>query len=208
MKASGQEAIPWRQILKAILLAVITGTVMVLLLRNRGLPVEVVVIMPWIAGASVYITFWISYKRKRPRAMFAVGAYRINDIVPSIELREFSETEYKILGRQFKDEKNFNAPDVEFLGYSWNLQLGTVSGRIYKIAPYLLVTAKRDANIAAMVALQYCTEQLGKPLSQESGLFVWDTTDGNVILQTGEAAEGFSIGLFLTSNAVQRFERI
>jgi hypothetical protein len=208
MKATGPAAPPWRQILKAMLWSIITVTVMVLFLRNRGLPVEVVVILPLTAGVAVHIGFWIAYNRRRPRAMFAVGAYRINDLVPSTGLHEFSEAEYQCFGRQFKHEQNFNAPSTEFLGYSWKLQLGTVSGRIYKIAPYLLVPTKREGSIAAMVALQYCTEQLGKPSSRETGFFVWKTIDGNVILKTSETSEGFSVGLFLTSSAAQHFEHI
>jgi hypothetical protein len=37
-------------------------------------------------------------------------------------------------------------------------------------------------------------------------MFIWDTTDGNVILQTGGSAEGLAISLFLTSSAVRDFE--
>jgi hypothetical protein len=50
--------------------------------------------------------------------------------------------------------------------------------------------------------------QLGKPAEQKTGLFIWDTTDGNVILQTAETVEGLAINLFLTSSSVRKFERL
>lgn len=148
------------------------------------------------------------FKSKPSRPAFAIGTYSLNQTVPSAGLREFSEAEYTTMGRQFKGEQNFNAPTVQFLGYSWKLQLGTVASRVYKIASYLSFPSKQAANPAAMAALQYCTEQLGKPTSQETGLFIWDTTDGNVILSTADTAEGLNINLFLTSNAVKHFERL
>jgi hypothetical protein len=39
-----------------------------------------------------------------------------------------------------------------------------------------------------METLRYCTEMLGSTISQRTGLFTWDTMDGNVILQTTFAA--------------------
>jgi hypothetical protein len=86
--------------------------------------------------------------------------------------------------------------------------LGTVDGQIYKIAPYLEFNDKREANPIALIALEYCKQEFGKPSSKRPSLFIWDTTDGNVILQTAETAEGLGINLFLTSNAVRNFERV
>jgi hypothetical protein len=123
-------------------------------------------------------------------------------------LTEFSEGEYQAMGRQFKNERKFHAPKVTFLGGPWSLLLGTVDGNIYKIAPYLEFQTKQEANPAAMEALQYCTSQLGKPSSQKTGMFIWDTLDGNVILQTADTAEGLTVNLFITSKNVTHFERL
>ena len=51
--------------------------------------------------------------------------------------------------------------------------------------------------------LAFCNEQLGKPAERRTGLFAWDTTDGNVILQTAEARDGFAVNLFLTARSVR-----
>jgi len=111
------------------------------------------------------------------------------------------------MGRRFVGDRNYNAPAVMFLGRQWKLQLGTVHGKIYKIAPYILVKEKKEANVVAMDTLRFCTEKLGKPSEQKTGLFVWDTTDGNVVLQTAETAEGPAVNLFLTSKSVRKFKR-
>ena len=141
-------------------------------------------------------------------AAFSFGKYRLYAPIEGLTgLVEFSPAEYATMGRQFEGEKNYNASPVTFLGRSWKLMLGTVHGKIYKIAPYLTLKTKQEANPVAMEILRYCTEKLGKPASQETGLFTWDTTDGNVILQTAETAEGLAINLFLTSRAVRGFKR-
>jgi hypothetical protein len=110
--------------------------------------------------------------------------------------------------RLFKGERSYNAPPVHFLGRLWGLMVQTVNGRITKIAPHLEFTAKSEANRLAMQTLQYCTEQLGKPSQQKTGLFIWDTTDGNTVLQTGELPVGLAINLFLTSRSQRSLERL
>jgi hypothetical protein len=140
---------------------------------------------------------------------FAVGMYRLDIPIRDHEgLVEFSPQEYETMGRQFDGEKNYNAPDVLFLGRSWNLMLQTVNGKISKIAPYLVLTSKPEANSVALETLQHCTEQLGKPVEQKSGFYIWDTTDGNVVLQTGETEKGPTIGLFVTSRSIRTFKRL
>jgi hypothetical protein len=112
-----------------------------------------------------------------------------------------------VIGRPFEGETDYDAPPVLFLEHSWQLQLGTVKGKIFKIAPYLQFTDKEAANEVAMKTLTYCTEEFGKPTEQRTGFFVWDAADGNVILQTGEIGDGFFVNLFLTSGLVKSFKR-
>ena len=110
------------------------------------------------------------------------------------------------MGRFFKGEKNYNAPSVNFLGRPWQLMLSTVHGQICKIAINISLGNNLEANTIALEALQYCKERLGSPTEQKTGLFVWDTKDGNVVLQTTEGAEGFLIAVYLTSSAIRKFE--
>lgn len=142
------------------------------------------------------------------RSSFPIGQYKLDTSVDGLTgLTEFSTAEYAIMGRQFEGEKNYNGPPVMFLGRQWNLQLGTVHGKIYKIAPYLELKDKKEANVVAMEALRYCTDKLGKPSEQKTGLFIWNTSDGNVVLQTAETAEGLAVNLFITSRSVRNFKR-
>ena len=140
---------------------------------------------------------------------FLIDSYRLDAPVNElVGLTEFSPTEYATMGRQFESEKNYNAAPVSFLGHSWNAKLQTVHGQVCKIALCLVFPGKHEANPVAMQTLRYCKEQLGKPAEQKTGLFLWRTTDGNVILETSESAEGPVIGLFLTSRSIRGFKRL
>ncbi len=123
------------------------------------------------------------------------------------ELVEFSPGEYATMGRQFEGEANYKAAPVAFLGREWELQLGTVHGLVYKIAPYLdFMTREQSAPIVREV-LMYCTAELGTPSSVKGDLHIWDTSDGNVIVQDAETPAGVLISVFATSNAVRSFKR-
>jgi hypothetical protein len=112
------------------------------------------------------------------------------------------------MGRQFKGERSYNTHQVPFLDRHWQVMVQTVNGHISKIAPRMELTSKQEANPIAMAALQFCMLQLGKPAKKKTGFFVWDTTDGNVIFQTGETVKGALVALFLTANSVQEFEML
>ena len=143
------------------------------------------------------------------RASFTVGSYRLDDPIGDLTgLVEFSAEEYRVMVRRFKGERNYNAPSVQFLGRPWKLMLQTVNGQISKIAPHIETTSKFEANQIAVAVLEFCIEHLGRPSEQKTGLFIWDTTDGDVILQTTETMEGLAINLFLTSRSVRHFERL
>ena len=148
------------------------------------------------------------FKTKAPTATsFPVGIYKLDAPITGLTgLVEFSPSEYATMGRVFEGERNFNAPRVDFLGKQWKVMLQTVNGQICKIAPFLLLASKQEANPIAMETLNYCTQKLGKPSEQRTGFFVWDTTDGNVILQTDWITDGWSIAFFLTSKSVSNFK--
>ncbi len=151
---------------------------------------------------------WLK-KKPEPRPSFPVGGYSLNmTLRGGPPLRELSPAEYEVMGRQFVGETIYHAPEVELAGKRWNLTLGAVRGRLYKIAPFLELRNNNEANEAALGALAFCNKQLGKPAEQRTGLFAWDTTDGNVILQTAEAKDGFAVNLFLTATSVREFQRL
>jgi hypothetical protein len=138
---------------------------------------------------------------------FPIGNYKLNAIADVTSLTEFSAFEYTVMGRQFEGETNYNAPPVNFLNREWKLQLGTVNGKIYKIAPFLECENRKEADLATNDTLSYCKQKMGKPSEEKSGLVVWDTADGNVVLQPLDKAGLLGVALFLTSNAVRNFKR-
>ena len=140
---------------------------------------------------------------------FQVGAYRLGmRLNNSHELTEFTSAEYGVFGRDFRAQVNYHAPPVTFFDMTWKLMIGTVNGEIFKLAPYLELRSKDEANKAAWTALSHCRAELGEPSQQKTGLFIWDTTDGNVILQTAEGADGFAVNVFLNSSAVRSYQRL
>ena len=147
------------------------------------------------------------FRAKPKNSIFQIDRYKLDSPIEGLaELAEFSQSEYETMGRKFHGERNYNGPPVSFLGRPWKLMLGTVNGNIYKIAVYLELDGKQEANPIAIQTLQYCMAQLGKPSKRQTGLFIWDAVDGNVVLQTAELASGLDINLFLTSSAVQNFD--
>jgi hypothetical protein len=168
---------------------------------------NVLVGLPLLLVAALYARQGATRGPVHQAKSFPIGTYAVGESTQGIKgLSEFSPQEYALMPKEFKGAANYNAPPVMFLGRSWKMSLGTVNGRIYKVAPYMELNSKLEASKAAMAALQFCTEKLGRPAEQETGLFTWDTSDGNVILQTFETAEGLAINLFITSSAVWTLE--
>jgi hypothetical protein len=144
--------------------------------------------------------------KKATHATFPIDRYRLDEPVGErAGLIEFSPAEYAEVGRQFRGEKDYNGPPVPFLGRSWMVKLQTVQGQICKIALYRADESMAVATPIARHALEYCTKHLGEPATARQGQWVWDAADGNVILMTGESADGFVTSLFLTSGAIRKF---
>ena len=122
-----------------------------------------------------------------------------------VGLTEFSETEYSIYGRHFDGEKNFHAPGVDLINRHWNVDLGTVRGKVYKIALYFESESKNTIIDVSTDLLQYCQQKLGKPSDQQEMVYTWDTPDGNVIMKFGKAGTTYMINLFETSRNVRTF---
>ena len=140
---------------------------------------------------------------------FPIGPYRLDMPMEDIKgLKEISASEYNIFQRKFEDEKIYKAPSINFLGLTWDMMLGVVKGKIYKISPGYTTKDKNQADEAAIKALTYCKSKLGEPSEQQSGLFIWDTKDGNVILQTVATSEGFAVFLFSTSRGAKEFRQL
>ena len=162
---------------------------------------NVLVGLPLLVVAALYARQIAPGGTVRRASSFPIGSYSLGGSIQEIRgLIEFSPQEYALIPKEFEGGANYNVPPVTFLGRPWRMSLGTVNGRIYKIAPYLKLKSKLEANKVAMATMQFCIEKLGKPAEQKTGLFIWDTTDGNVILQTAETAEGLGLAPCFETN--------
>jgi hypothetical protein len=152
---------------------------------------------------------WPFQGKAAPAESFAVGRYKLDGSVEGLGgLIEFSPSEYAAMGRQFVGEKNYNALPVTFLGRPWEVMVQAVHGRICAVAPYLLLANRRDADHIATETFRYCVEELGKPAEQQTDFFLWRARDGSVILRTEATADGFRIGLSLTSGSIGNLQRL
>ena len=109
-------------------------------------------------SAVLYLCARASKKRESQRRTFPIGKYSLDDAVDPTGMVEFSESEYLMMGRDFEGEVNYNAPPVRFLNKEWQLQLATVNGKIYKIAPFIEFSDKQDAEHVMSETLAYCVE--------------------------------------------------
>jgi hypothetical protein len=120
-------------------------------------------------------------------------------------LTEFTETEYSTYGLRFDGEKDFNAPGIEMVRRHWKVALGTVKGKVYKIALFFESDSKNTVVDVSTDVMQYLQQHLGKPSEQAETMFAWDTPDGNVVLQFGKEQTTYMINLFETSRNVRGF---
>ena len=140
-------------------------------------------------------------------ASLPISKYRLDLKVEGLPgLTEFSETEYAIYGRNFEGEKNYNAPGVDFVNHNWKVALGTVWGEVYKVAYYFESESKSTVVEVSEDVLRYCQEHLGAPSEQQEAVFIWDTPDGNVVLQLGKVDTTYLINLFETSKNVKTLQ--
>ena len=152
---------------------------------------------------------WPFKSKTSPSTSFPIGPYRLDMQIAGLSgLREFTKIEYRGVTRQFKGERIYYAPDVEYLGYHWKVMLNAVNGMVYKITAYIETKDKDLANVAAMDTFLYCKNQIGEPNKQRNEMFIWKTIDGNIGLQTTQITEGFEINLLMTSHTVRNFSRL
>jgi hypothetical protein len=123
------------------------------------------------------------------------GSYKLNmPISGADDIVEFSAEEYdEIGGRSFKDEVDYNAPVVEFCDQRWLVKLQTIDGQISKTMLRSCFEDEKQATAAALKVLYICKDRLGEISEQETGLFIWDAPDGNLVLSTAPTSNGFEI---------------
>ena len=135
-----------------------------------------------------------------------IGDYSLGQNITGLAgLTEISRSEYAVLPKTFPREKIFRAADITFLGYPWNLVLGTVDGYIYKLSAQFMSDLGDIASAAFSESVMYCSNQFGKPSSTEQGAIAkWHTSFGNVIVDTGSGFGQHYVNFQATSGSLVR----
>ena len=135
---------------------------------------------------------------------FRLGEYCLEMSPSSLRnLTELSEEEYFHFPIQHSGEAIYHTSPAEFLGHHWDMMVGIVDGNIYKLGASVELDNQQQALELIQTALNACEVQLGTPTEEKTGLFVWDTTDGNVILQIASVMGVFAVNIYVTSGNIR-----
>lgn len=151
------------------------------------------------------------FASKGSQSCFYIGNYRLGaDITSLAGLIELASEEIIALNRavQFKGERLYHAPPADFLAQSWDIVLGTVHGKIYKIALQLPGLTRSDGGAISRAVLAFVTKQQRRRPRSDGPLSVWDASDGNIVFHDAWLGNSFTLNVFLTSREVRKFQRL
>jgi len=140
-----------------------------------------------------------------------IGEYHLGQGIKTVRgLVEFTPEEYAAVwssqgGVGLPGEQIFNAPKVTFNRHLWYLVVGTLNGRIYKLVLQYVSSDRAEARSIFEETLKSVKSRMGAPIEQTKApkRYLWDSTDGNVVLAEREAMGAWCINLLLTSHAVK-----
>jgi hypothetical protein len=144
----------------------------------------------------------------RTAVEFPLGNYRLDMLLQEVSgLRELTKQEYAVFGRASLQEVIYHATPVEFVGHSWNMMVGTIEGKIYRLAASLAFSGEEETTRFIENVYEKCEFFLGTPTEEERGCFIWDTETGKVIFQYAVIQETntFAANLFVGDRGNQRY---
>jgi len=109
---------------------------------------------------------------------------------------------------KFKGERICHAAPASFAGASWDVILGLVNNRIYKISALSVSNTSGEMSKLWADVGAALRPSLGLPAAAEANIRQWDTEDGNVIVNRAETGNTHAVVLTLTSRSVSTFERV
>jgi hypothetical protein len=139
-----------------------------------------------------------------------LGQYRLDMRASDVfDLAEVSAVEKDALqlAVEFRNERLYHAPPADFAGSTWEIMLGTVDGWVYKVSALVAVGARDTRNAIWGKVDAILRTQLGAPSSSTKNILIWDTEDGNVVLNRADSGGVFAVVITLTSRAVTGFAR-
>jgi len=141
-----------------------------------------------------------------------IGGYYLNmPIKEMFDLRDLTLEEYRMfesvgIKRIFRDEKIYHGKDINFMGAVWNTIIGATEGRVYKISLQNTNADKSESDQIFKSAYEYLFKEMGKysEYNPSTKRYIWDTPEGNVILDQAFNVGEYCIQLFLTSSLIKQ----
>jgi len=140
----------------------------------------------------------------------SIGPYHLNMNTAEIsKLVELSPAELKGFerGMEFKGERLYHVPPGRFAGSSWDVILGAVDNRVYKISALLVLDYREQQHHVWQNLKTLLDSQFGLPETPVPNVIIWDTLDGNVVMNLGDTDGKYAVVLTTTSSAVRNFVR-
>jgi hypothetical protein len=131
-----------------------------------------------------------------------IGPYHLDmNLADLSKLVELTPVEKRALNIavEFKNERIYHAQPAEFAGASWDIVLGAVDGRVYKVSALLAFDSREQRNGPRRNLDGLLQTTLGTPATATATVIIWDTVDGNVVMNDGEVGGVFGLVLTLTS---------
>ncbi len=140
-----------------------------------------------------------------------ISTYSLKQPLDETEnLVEFSEEEYAQfalsgVNRTLRDERFYNAPDIDFLEGTWNLVIGTSDNIIYKVSAQNFVDDKSLPHEIFKKTLEEIEKTMGKNTEHPflSRKYIWDDNEGNVLLNQVNKMGFNAINFILTSSIIR-----
>lgn len=140
-----------------------------------------------------------------------IGQYRLDMKTTELsKLVELTPTEKEALkiAVEFENERIYHAPYAQFAGTNWEIVLGAVDRRVYKISALLMLQNRQQRDTMWRNVDTQLRTALGAPANGATAIITWDTEDGNVLLNRTEGGGTYALVLTMTSRAVSGFVRI
>jgi hypothetical protein len=122
------------------------------------------------------------------RMISSVGPYTLDSHIAGLDgLSELSKEEYVALPKFFPDERIYQAPDINFLNFRWNLLIGVTNSR------------GGEAEQAFAATFAHLFSLMGEPAERVGSGVIWRMPEGNVILEQERQGDAHCVQFFLTS---------
>ena len=101
-------------------------------------------------------------------------------------------------------EKMYHGRNILLAGAVWKTVLGTTGGRIYRIAAQTMTPEKDVSEKVFGAVYGSLSEEMGPGAGGPAQRYlIWDTPEGNVILEMCRAEESFVVQICLTSSFIK-----